>query len=166
MHQLKLAHRYLQVRYRRQDRGRDWRVRPDQADNRSRNFCSFNGLKVAMITGDNAVTNMQSRANSEYRTSWQKRGCQTACQRCKPYGKPMVRSLLSGDGIGEMRLHWRPPTPVSRIGTGGTDVAIEAADVVLMSAIWSGRVGRGNQLAISQQVCAISVRNLFWALCL
>jgi Cu+-exporting ATPase len=116
------------------------------------------GLKVAMITGDNAVT-----AHAIAREL----GIEHVVAEVMPDGKvAAVQSLREthgkvafvGDGINDAPALAAAVTGIA-IGTG-TDVAIEAADVVLMS---GDLVGAVNALKISQASMRNIRQNLFWA---
>lgn len=116
------------------------------------------GLKVAMITGDN-----QSTANAIA----VKLGIDTIVAEVLPEGKVTAieelqlgarRVAFVGDGINDAPALARADVGVA-IGTG-TDVAIEAADVVLMSGDLKGVV---NALHVSQLTMRNIRQNLFWA---
>ncbi|AGI69617.1 copper-transporting P-type ATPase ActP [Octadecabacter antarcticus 307] len=116
------------------------------------------GLKVAMITGDNTVT-----AHAIAREL----GIEHVVAEVMPDGKvAAVQSLRDrygkvafvGDGINDAPALAAADTGIA-IGTG-TDVAIEAADVVLMS---GDLVGAVNALKISQASMRNIRQNLFWA---
>jgi Cu+-exporting ATPase len=116
------------------------------------------GLKVAMITGDNHAT-----ANAIAATL----GIDTVVSEVLPEGKvAAIRQLQEGgckvafvgDGINDAPALAHADIGVA-IGTG-TDVAIEAADVVLMSGDLKGVV---NALHISQRTMRNIRQNLFWA---
>ena len=116
------------------------------------------GLKVAMITGDNAVT---ANAIAD------ELGIEHVIAEVMPAGKvTAVQSLRErygkiafvGDGINDAPALAAANTGIA-IGTG-TDVAIEAADVVLMS---GDLVGAVNALKISQASMRNIRQNLFWA---
>jgi len=116
------------------------------------------GLKVAMITGDNHAT-----ANAIAATL----GIDTVVSEVLPEGKvAAIRQLQEsgckvafvGDGINDAPALAHADVGVA-IGTG-TDVAIEAADVVLMSGDLKGVV---NALHISQRTMRNIRQNLFWA---
>ena len=116
------------------------------------------GLKVAMITGDNHAT-----ANAIAATL----GIDTVVSEVLPEGKVAAIQKLQagggivafvGDGINDAPALAHADVGVA-IGTG-TDVAIEAADVVLMSGDLKGVV---NALHISQRTMRNIHQNLFWA---
>ncbi|SEN65319.1 Cu+-exporting ATPase [Roseovarius tolerans] len=116
------------------------------------------GLKVAMLTGDNHAT-----ANAIAATL----GIDTVVSEVLPEGKvAAIQKLQSGgrkvafvgDGINDAPALAHADVGVA-IGTG-TDVAIEAADVVLMSGDLKGVV---NALHISQRTMRNIRQNLFWA---
>jgi Cu+-exporting ATPase len=116
------------------------------------------GLKVAMITGDNAVT-----AHAIAREL----GIEHVVAEVMPDGKVAAVQTLRethgkvafvGDGINDAPALAAADTGIA-IGTG-TDVAIEAADVVLMS---GDLVGAVNALKISQASMRNIRQNLFWA---
>ena len=117
------------------------------------------GLKVAMITGDNQKTANAIAAEL---------GIDTVVAEVLPDGK--VRALedlrkgtsgklaFVGDGINDAPALAAADVGIA-IGTG-TDVAIEAADVVLMAGDLNGVV---NAFHISQQTMRNIRQNLFWA---
>jgi Cu+-exporting ATPase len=116
------------------------------------------GLNVAMITGDH-----QSTANAIAATL----GIDTVVAEVLPEGKVAVIETLQagarkvafvGDGINDAPALASADVGVA-IGTG-TDVAIEAADVVLMSGDLKGVV---NALHVSQLTMRNIRQNLFWA---
>lgn len=116
------------------------------------------GLKVAMITGDNRATAqaIAARLNID-----------EVVAQVMPDGKvEAVRRLQAqygmlayvGDGINDAPALAQADIGVA-VGTG-TDIAIEAADVVLMS----GNLGGvGDALALSRATMRAIGQNLFWA---
>ncbi|MEH6584554.1 MAG: heavy metal translocating P-type ATPase [Halioglobus sp.] len=116
------------------------------------------GLEVAMITGDSKSTANAIAA---------KLGIDTVIAEVLPEGKVTAIEKLQlgartvafvGDGINDAPALARADVGVA-IGTG-TDVAIEAADVVLMSGDLKGVV---NALHVSQLTMRNIRQNLFWA---
>ena len=116
------------------------------------------GLTVAMITGDNKIT-----AHSIARQL----GIQHVVAEVLPDGKVAAIETLRttygnvafvGDGINDAPALATADTGIA-IGTG-TDVAIEAADVVLMS---GDLAGVGNALMVSKATIRNIRQNLFWA---
>ena len=116
------------------------------------------GLKVAMITGDN-----QGTAEAIAR----KLGIDHVVAEVLPEGKVSALEALRADGnklafVGD-GINDAPALAVADVGIAigtGTDVAIEAADVVLMSGDLKGVV---NAFAISQRTMRNIRQNLFWA---
>ncbi|RFC63870.1 heavy metal translocating P-type ATPase [Mesorhizobium denitrificans] len=116
------------------------------------------GLKVAMITGDNART---ARAIAS------RLGIDEVVAEVLPDGKvDAVRRLKAehgkvafvGDGINDAPALAEADVGLA-IGTG-TDIAIEAADVVLMS---GSLQGVPNAIALSKATIGNIRQNLFWA---
>jgi heavy metal translocating P-type ATPase len=116
------------------------------------------GLKVAMITGDNKGT-----ANAIAKEL----GIDHVVSEVLPEGKVTTLKALRADGgklafVGD-GINDAPALAVADVGIAigtGTDVAIEAADVVLMSGDLKGVV---NAFDISQRTMRNIRQNLFWA---
>lgn len=116
------------------------------------------GLKVAMITGDNAVT-AQAIADDL--------GIDHVVAEVLPEGKVAALNNLRADGgklafVGD-GINDAPALAAADVGIAigtGTDVAIETADVVLMSGDLNGVV---NAFAVSQGTMRNIRENLFWA---
>jgi len=116
------------------------------------------GLKVVMITGDNAATAKHIAAQL---------GIDNVRAEVLPEGKvAALEGLMAGgaklafvgDGINDAPALARADTGIA-IGTG-TQVAIESADVVLMSGDLKGVV---QAIALSRAVMRNISQNLFWA---
>lgn len=116
------------------------------------------GLKVAMITGDNKVTAKAIAARL---------GIDEVVAEVLPAGKVEVLRRLKaehghvafvGDGINDAPALAEADVGLA-IGTG-TDIAMEAADVVLMS---GNLQGVPNAIALSQATIGNIRQNLFWA---
>lgn len=116
------------------------------------------GLKVAMITGDNARTAEAIAAQL---------GIDDVVAEVLPKGKvEAVRRLKAaygqvafvGDGINDAPALAEADAGLA-VGTG-TDIAIEAADVVLMS---GNLKGVSNAIALSRATIGNIRQNLFWA---
>ncbi len=116
------------------------------------------GLKVAMITGDNQKT---AAVIAE------RLGIDHVVAEVRPEGKVEAINTLRqahgnlvfvGDGINDAPALAHADTGIA-VGTG-TDIAIESADVVLMSGDLTGVV---NALAISHATIRNIKQNLFWA---
>ena len=116
------------------------------------------GLKVAMITGDNEATAQAIAAKlgiDEVVAEVLPEGKVAAIERLQTGGSKVA---FVGDGINDAPALARADVGIA-IGTG-TDVAIESADVVLMSGDLKGVV---NALHVSQRTMRNIRQNLFWA---
>ena len=117
------------------------------------------GIRVVMLTGDNERT---------ARTVAEKAGVDLAIAGVKPDGKEsVIRQLMAagkvamvGDGINDAPALTRADVGIA-IGAG-TDVAIDAADVVLMN---SRLTDVSAAIRLSRATLRNIHQNLFWAFC-
>ncbi len=115
------------------------------------------GLRVAMVTGDNKV---MARAVAD------RLGIDDVLAEVLPEGKVEAVTSLRGDGpvafVGD-GINDAPALATADVGIAigtGTDIAIEAADVVLMSGDPSGVI---NAFAVSRATMRNIRQNLVWA---
>ena len=116
------------------------------------------GLRVALITGDNSATAQvvaQELGIDDVVAEVLPAGKVDAIAGLRAAGKPVA---FVGDGINDAPALAAADVGVA-IGTG-TDIAIESADVVLMS---GNLTGVANALEISRRTMRNIRQNLFWA---
>jgi copper-(or silver)-translocating P-type ATPase len=116
------------------------------------------GLKVAMITGDNGRTARAVAARlgiDEVVAEMLPDGKVDAVKRLKAEGRVVA---FVGDGINDAPALAEADVGLA-VGTG-TEIAIESADVVLMS---GDLLGVANAIAISKATLRNIKQNLFWA---
>ncbi|MGI6856646.1 heavy metal translocating P-type ATPase [Mesorhizobium sp. 1B3] len=116
------------------------------------------GLKIAMITGDNrhtAAAIARKLGIDDVVAEVVPDGKVTALERLGQGGRKLA---FVGDGINDAPALARADVGIA-IGTG-TDVAIESADVVLMS---GDLLGVPNAIALSRATIGNIKQNLFWA---
>ncbi|MGT2490830.1 HAD-IC family P-type ATPase [Cupriavidus basilensis] len=138
----------------------DCRGRPDQGNSTAAAIQALHGLglKVAMITGDNRRTGAaiaRQLGIDEMVAEVLPDGKVEAVQRLKKQYGPIA---YVGDGINDAPALAEADVGLA-IGTG-TDIAIEAADVVLMSGDLGGVP---NAIALSKATIRNIKQNLFWA---
>jgi Cu+-exporting ATPase len=116
------------------------------------------GLKVAMITGDNrrtAAAIARKLGIDDVEAEVMPDGKVAALERLARGGRKLA---FVGDGINDAPALAKADVGIA-IGTG-TDVAIESADVVLMS---GDLLGVPNAIALSRATIRNIKQNLFWA---
>ncbi|MEQ4574008.1 MAG: HAD-IC family P-type ATPase, partial [Gammaproteobacteria bacterium] len=116
------------------------------------------GLRVAMVSGDQRATAeavARSLGIDEVRAEVLPEGKVEALEQL---GEGVRRIAYVGDGINDAPALARADVGIA-IGTG-TDIAVESADVVLMSGDLRGVV---NAIAISRATLRNIHQNLFWA---
>ena len=116
------------------------------------------GIHVVMLTGDNAVTAQavgKAAGVSEVVAGVLPDGKEQVIRRLREYGK----TAMVGDGINDAPALTRADIGIA-IGAG-TDVAVDAADVVLMK---SSLLDVAAAVRLSRRTYRNIVENLFWAL--